>query len=372
MGASMTLQHGWQACRNCHASDSDLRVEGRWHLRANPGYWRTSEPKVLVLGFSKGATQISASQSGSFDGVAFARMRPRLRQVLDALGIDLGTETVDQALSASSRWLGAASLIRCGLSLDIDGKLTTSGTIMPKAVSAAFTRQVMRSCVEQHLSPLPASVERVVMLGTTDAYIKGVKALMRNQFADYQDINEVAFTAQGRVWVFAAHPSPSNAEFKHWLGGDMGSTSGRKLQLAVQALGSRPVAPTALASVIAVAKAARPAASSTPPPAPVSKDRVPMTSTTDDRFAQTFHLVRGDGKKVVPVMMKNKDTGRVAFRLAKQGNTKDVTLEITDEADLLRKCESGLYQVRVQPLDKSSPPSFVRPQLKHRIVKGRA
>jgi len=370
----MTLQHGWQACRNCHASNSDLRVEGPWHLRANPGYWGTSEPKVLVLGFSKGATQISASQSGNFDGVAFAGMRPRLRQVLDALGIDLGTETVDQALSASSRWLGAASLIRCGLSLDIDGKLTTSGTIMPKAASAAFTRQVMRSCVEQHLSPLPVGVERVVMLGTTDAYIKGVKALMRNQFADYQDINKVAFSAQGRVWVFAAHPSPANAEFTHWLGGDMDSASGRKLQLALQALGSRPVAPTALAPVVAVDKAACPTVSSIPtrPPTPASKDRVPMTSTTDDRFAQTFHLVRNDGKKVVPVMMKNKDTGRVAFRLAKQGNTKDVTLEITDEADLLRKCESGLYQVRVQPLDKSSPPSLVRPQLKHRIVKSRA
>ncbi len=368
----MKLQHGWQACRNCHSTNSDLRVEGPWHLRANPGYWGTSEPKVLVLGFSKGATQISASQSGNFDGVAFAGMRPRLRQVLDALGIDLGTESVDQALSASSRWLGAASLIRCGLSLDIDGKLTTSGTIMPKAASAAFTRQVMRSCVEQHLSPLPASVEKVVMLGTTDAYIKGVKALMADQFADYREINEVAFTAQGRIWVFAAHPSPANGEFKHWLGGDMGSASGRKLQLALQALGSNPVTPTATAPVVDVAKVTRQTVSSTPTPTPIAKDSIPMTSSTDDRFAQTFHLIRGDGKKVVPVTMKNKDTGRVAFRVAKQGNTKDGTVEVTDEADLLRKCESGLYQIRVQPLDKSSPPSFVRPQLNHRIVKGRA
>lgn len=368
----MTLQHGWQACRNCHASNSDLRVEGPWHLRANPGYWGTSEPTVLVLEFSKGATQISASQSGNFDGVAFAGMRPRLRQVLDALGIDLGTETVDQALSASSRWLGAASLIRCGLSLDIDGKLTTSGTIMPKAASATFTRQVMRSCVEQHLSPLPASVEKVVMLGTTDAYIKGVKALMADRFSDYRNINEVAFTAQGRTWVFAAHPSPANGEFKHWLGGDMGSASGRKLQLALKALGSAPVVPSAIAPTVAVTKPPRPTASSTPTQAPVAKDSIPMTSTTNDRFAQTFHLVRGDGKKVVPVMMKNKDTGRVAFRLAKQGNKKDGTVEVTDEADLLRKCESGLYQVRAQPLDKSSPANFIRPLHNHRIVKNRA
>jgi len=368
----MELQHGWQACRNCHASNSDLRVEGPWHLRANPGYWGNSEPRVLVLGFSKGATQMSAAQSGSFDGVAFAGMRSRLRQVFDALGIDLGTETVDQALSASSRWLGAASLIRCGLSLDIDGKLTTSGTIMPKAASAAFTRQVMRSCVEQHLSPLPASVEKIVMLGTTDAYIKGVKALMGSQFADYRNINDVAFSAQGRVWVFAAHPSPANGEFKHWLGGDMASASGRKLQLALQALDSPRVAPSPVAPVAATSKSSRPNPPGDPTPATISKEPMSMSSSTDDRFAQTFHLLRADGKKVVPVMMKNKDTGGIAFRLAKQGNTKDGTVEVTDEADLLRKCESGLYQVRAQPLDKSSPPNFVRPLLNHRIVKSRA
>lgn len=368
----MELQHGWQACRNCHAFNSDLRVEGPWHLRANPGYWGTSTPKVLVLGFSKGATQISASLSGNFDSVAFAGMRPRLRQVLDALGIDLGTETVDQALSASSRWLGAASLIRCGLSLDIDGKLTTSGTIMSKATSAAFTRQVMRSCVEQHLSPLPASVEKIVMLGTTDAYIKGVKALMGSQYADYRNINDVAFSVQGRTWVFAAHPSPANGEFKHWLGGDMASASGRKLQLALQALGSAPVAPSPVAPVAAPSKSSRPNPPSDPTPADIPKEPISMSSSTDDRFAQTFHLVRADGKKVVPVMMKNKDTGCIAFRLAKQGNTKDGTVEVTDEADLLRKCESGLYQVRAQPLDKSSPPNFVRPLLNYRIVKSRA
>lgn len=70
--------------------------------------------------------------------------------------------------------------------------------------------------------------------------------------------------------------------------------------------------------------------------------------------------------------MKNRDTGVIAFRLCKHGNTKSGETEVLDEADALRLCETGLYQIRAQPLDKSSPPSFVRPLLKHRIERGPA
>jgi hypothetical protein len=194
---------------------------------------------VLVLGFSKGANQIAAAESGAFDRVAFARMRDRLRQVLDTLEIDLEGQTIDQALTAHGRVLGAASLIRCGLSVLKGGKLTTSGTIMPKAARNPFTRGVMAKCVSRHLHRLPASVTTVVLLGTTDAYIKGVKALLHDQFSDYMEINDVAFTAQGRTWVFAAHPSPANGEFNNWLTGDRSSASGRKRISALQALGKK-------------------------------------------------------------------------------------------------------------------------------------
>jgi hypothetical protein len=242
-GGIMTFDHGWQPCRACHIPEQGVRVEGEWHLRANPGYWGSSSPQVLVLGFSKGANQIAAAESGSFDGVAFARMRDRLQQVLETLEIDLDGQTIDQALSAQGRVLGAASLIRCGLSVLKDGKLVTSGTIMPKAARNHFTRDVMATCVSRHQRRLPASVTTVVLLGTTDAYIKEVKALLRSQFSDYQDVNDVAFTAQGCTWVFAAHPSPANGKFKNWLNGGRSSASGRKRLLALQALGKMAATP---------------------------------------------------------------------------------------------------------------------------------
>lgn len=106
------------------------------------------------------------------------------------------------------------------------------------------------------------------------------------------------------------------------------------------------------------------------PTSPVSQASAP--TRLDARFAQTFHLVSNEGRKVVPVRMKNQDTGLVAFRLAKMGNTKDGQREVTDEAELLRLCETGQYQVRAQPLDKSGPANFVRPLLNHRIVKSPA
>lgn len=364
----MELQHGWQPCRACHLPGQELRVEGEWHLRANPGYWGAREPRVMVLGFSKGANQIAAASSGDFDGVAFARMRPRLQRVLEVLGIDLGGQTIDEALSAQGRTLGAASLIRCGLSILKDGKLQTSGTIMPKAARTPFTLGVMKACVSQHLDPLPASVETVILLGTTDAYIEGVKNLMRAQFRDYHPLNDMAFRAQGRTWVFAAHPSPANGEFNRWLDAGATSASGRKRLLAQRALGvdgSRlivvPASPVLSDGSAGALKHRSPAAKLQP-----TQESLPRGS--DDTFARTFHLIRNDGAVFVPVKMRNNETGNVAFRVAKHGNTKDGEMEITDEAQLLAYCHSGQYQVRVRPLDKSTSASYVRPLLHHRVV----
>lgn len=375
----MTTKHGWQSCRACHQAGQDVRIEGDWHLRANPGYWGAQAPRVLVLGFSKGATQIAAAAGGQFDAVAFAGMRPRLKAVLDGLGLDLDGQSIDEALTASGRVLGAASLIRCGLSVMESGQLKSSGTIMPKAAKASFPLQAMKTCIGRHLSPLPASVETVVMLGTTDAYVKGVKGLMREQFADYQDVNDVAFRAQGRTWVFASHPSGANGTFGEWVAGDGSTESGRKRLLALAALGhssdsvqSRTSPPARVSITDNRPVTTPPPVRPTPPKptSPVSQAAAPHH--LDERFAQTFHLVSNEGKKVVPVRMKNRDTGLVAFRLAKMGNTKDGQREVTDEAELLRLCETGQYQVRAQPLDKSAPANFVRPLLNHRIVKAPA
>jgi len=360
----MELRHGWMPCRACHQQGQDVRQEGDWHLRANPGYWGASAPKILVLGFSKGANQIAAASVGDFDGVAFAGIRTRLRTVLAELGVDLEGQSIDEALSSRGKTIGAASLIRCGLSMMENGRLVSSGTIMPKAAKAAFPLQAMKACINEHLNPLPSSVEAVVLLGTTPGYVKGVKSLIKAQFADYQEINELAFRAQGRTWVFASHPSGANGTFGAWVAGDSSNESGRKKHLAQDALSTnfsrtQQSTPQREFTTMSTAPASKTSATK----------HAPTPTKSDERFAKTFHLRRHDGRKVVPVMMKNRDTGVIAFRVAKMGNTKESHIEVTDESELLRYCESGLYQVRARPLDKSEAPSLVRPLLNHVIVK---
>ena len=305
----MTFDHGWQPCRVCQAPGQDVRVEGEWHLRANPGYWGSNSPRVLVLGFSKGANQIAAAESGAFDSVAFAGMRSRLQQVLEALEIDLEGQTIDQALSARGRALGAASLIRCGLSMMKDGKLTTSGTIMPKAANNPFTRGLMATCVSRHLHGLPSSVATVVLLGTTDAYITGVKALLRDQFPDYSDINDVAFTAQARTWVFAAHPSPANGEFKNWLTGDRSSASGRKRISALQALEKKVATPPR--NNVTMIRTAPPSAAALPQSAnKTSPAQCPNAAASasvrqaESLIASRFERIKRGSKKVVGFQTK--------------------------------------------------------------------
>lgn len=164
----------------------------------------------------------------------------------------VGGQTIDEALSASSCRLGAASLVRCGLSLMEKGRLVTSGTIMSKATKAQLPTLAMRSCIKQHLTQLPESVKQVILLGTTDSYVDGVKKLMREAFPDYLDVNAVAFRSQGRVWVFAAHPSPANGTFKAWIEGDPSTRAGRKKVLALEALGIDVAAKSVQSTELAV------------------------------------------------------------------------------------------------------------------------
>ena len=55
---------------------------GEWRIDNNPGYWGSSAPEILVLGFSKGTNQRSTLP---FDRIAFNGARENLREILTAL-----------------------------------------------------------------------------------------------------------------------------------------------------------------------------------------------------------------------------------------------------------------------------------------------
>lgn len=71
----------------------------------------------------------------------------------------------------------------------------------------------------------------------------------------------------------------------------------------------------------------------------------------ENRFSNLFYLEHNDGDRLYPVRMKNRDTGKVAFRVSKggpAGNTKEVGLEIDDEKEVRRLVHEHGYAVRAK------------------------
>ena len=63
------------------------------------------------------------------------------------------------------------------------------------------------------------------------------------------------------------------------------------------------------------------------------------------------HINAGD---MYPAKMKNRDTGIVAYRLSKSGNTKKDSIEVADESEMIRKVVEEGYMVRAQTLKSAS------------------
>jgi hypothetical protein len=55
-------RYGKTQCRECFKSDNQAKEQTTcdgWKLNNNPSYWGSSNPKTLVLGYSKGITQMN-------------------------------------------------------------------------------------------------------------------------------------------------------------------------------------------------------------------------------------------------------------------------------------------------------------------------
>jgi hypothetical protein len=83
---------------------------------------------------------------------------------------------------------------------------------------------------------MPPSVQRVILLGNSKTYMDGVRQLLRPLFPDFADLNQVAFSAGGRTWVFVCHPKAQGARVEQWLTDPATSSSGTKRELAMEAI----------------------------------------------------------------------------------------------------------------------------------------
>src|SRR6267154_5768859 len=85
--------HGRIGCRKCFTGEGSTQTVGKWQMVNDPASWGSAAPRVLILGFSKGFTQADAFRSGRFEDIPFKKMRPRLTEVLQLLGVLRKSET---------------------------------------------------------------------------------------------------------------------------------------------------------------------------------------------------------------------------------------------------------------------------------------
>lgn len=229
-------QHGPTPCRACFTGSETIATLGDWRLHNNPGYYGSSSPRILILGFSKGANQNRTAAREHFDKIAFAGARHRLQEILERLDLMPQDRDIDALMTAAETEFGVASLVRCSFCKMKGESCKTSGDVIPSAFTNRDTRKIIETCAERYLTRLPASVRLVILLGTSETYIKKTGELLRRLYSDYRQLNPVSFLAGNALWIYATHPSPGNGHFKSWTDKDGTDKSGKKRILAQAAL----------------------------------------------------------------------------------------------------------------------------------------
>lgn len=236
--------HGPITCRCCFVgTEADSQMRGKWKVVNDPGAWGSGDPEIVLLGFSKGFTQADAYRTRPFDDVPFRDMRARLTAALQAVHILEQNETVDEKMRASERRIAFGSLVRCSLSRlnDKSGRMECTGQVMPKAFSEEVA-PVVRRCAETYLRGLPSRTKLVLMLGTTDEYIRCCKQLIKSLYGDqFRDVNEVGYRTDQVHWVHISHPSRSNGHHSDWVSGTPDTKTGNKRLLAEKVIQSSGV-----------------------------------------------------------------------------------------------------------------------------------
>jgi hypothetical protein len=239
------LAHGRLDCRVCW-EDRVQYEKGRWkgtnfHLHANPCAWGNPEPRYFVLGLSKGQTQTEALDDRTpFDKVAFMGMRPRLLEVLQAVGLPI--TDIDALMQADQQDYAVGSVVRCSLTARTvpEGPFRSeSAKVLPAFSEGSEVIDVVRQCMRTFLVNLPPRLQLIVLLGNSDKYMeymsREVKRLYQQDFYAL-DKYKVAYAAGGKHWVHVAHPSGANGHFDDFIKGPEDKGQGLKRRLAKEAV----------------------------------------------------------------------------------------------------------------------------------------
>lgn len=233
----MLPEHGWIRCRRCFTTKGDALYLGQgspapWRLEATSAAWGASNPRVMVLGFSKGARQ---SRPLPFDEVPFAGMWPQMTRVLQALRLLVPGDRVERHFRADERDIHFGSLIRCSV-----GKLDrnkqdyskSGGQILEGFLKDSACHRASQTCARTYLGTLPERTRLVLMLGNSNAYVERCMRLMSQEHPAIRRINAVSYGTDRVTWVHALHPKAQGAHLLNWLSGNA-TAVGRKFAPAL-------------------------------------------------------------------------------------------------------------------------------------------
>lgn len=79
-----------------------------------------------------------------------------------------------------------------------------------------------------------------------------------------------------------------------------------------------------------------------------------MTSKTLSRLSMRLKMIHETGDVLYPVKMKNTKTGKIAFRVSKEGNKIEDCIEIEDEQLMLDYVVKKDFSVRARTLPTST------------------
>lgn len=285
MSETLFPARGRVSCTTCFSSvpgwgTASIEADG-WVLQHNPLAWGSRNPRILLLGFSKGPMQ-NERICGPHDDIPFAGFRVALNDILRSLGLLGPLENISSRIRADEPDWAFGSLIRCSVGRrdPETGALSMTSDVVAKAASRQGERDWMAACADRFLARLPDRLRLVLLLSNHAPYVNGCYQRLQRLHPDLRRLNPIAYTNGNVTWVHVVHASGlAAAHRKAWLNG-RDTTQGRKYQMALEAVR------VALGGVVSA-----PVPSATPPVADYEETRA-----SKPRQGSSVRRPRGTGE----------------------------------------------------------------------------
>jgi len=227
--------HGRIDCPICFQErpvifDETKRSQDGWRITANPMAWGSSEPEIIVLGFSKGPTQAGALNKVEHDEIAYKGRRTNVGKILAHVGLlpDVAPEQlhaeVDRLISSQNGRFHFSSFIRCTVErLDLkSGEWKgTNGGMLDGFMKSSLGNYVVNQCATRFLGALPSSTKLVVMFGTGSnlMYVEAaLSALKIARPGSWSRLNDIAYSDGTITVVHVEHFASQGSLIPDWLG----------------------------------------------------------------------------------------------------------------------------------------------------------